>query len=55
MVADGLHEVVDGDPVHPAKATVLGAVKVIHQESTRLTCASVDVVPPPPARLARSG
>ena len=43
VVANGLHEVVDGDPVHPAKATVLGAVKVIHQESARLSCASVDV------------
>ena len=32
VVANGLHEVVDGDPVHPAKATVLGAVRVIHQE-----------------------
>jgi acyl transferase domain-containing protein/acyl carrier protein len=47
MVADGLHDVADGDPVHPGKATVLGAVKVIHQESTRLTCACIDVVPPP--------
>ncbi len=47
MVADGLHEVADGDPVHPGKATVLGAVKVIHQESPRLTCACIDVVPPP--------
>ena len=47
IVADGLHDVADGDPVHPGKATVLGAVKVIPQESTRLTCACVDVVPPP--------
>jgi acyl carrier protein len=45
-VANGLHEVMDGDPVHPAKATVLGAVRVIHQESAGLTCASVDVGPP---------
>ena len=45
MVADGLHDVADGDPVHPGKATVLGAVKVIHQESSRLTCAAIDVIP----------
>ncbi|MFL6235265.1 MAG: beta-ketoacyl synthase N-terminal-like domain-containing protein [Thermoanaerobaculia bacterium] len=45
MVADGLHDVLDGDPVHPAKATVLGAVRVIHQESARLTCATIDVRP----------
>ncbi len=51
VVANGLHEVVDGDPIHPAKATVLGAVKVIHQESARLTCASVDVSLSSPDRL----
>ncbi|MEA2604415.1 MAG: hypothetical protein QOF89_5407 [Acidobacteriota bacterium] len=51
VVANGLHEVVDGDPVHPAKATVLGAVRVIHQESARLSCASVDVSLSSPDRL----
>ncbi len=45
MVADGLYDLLDGDPVHPGKATVLGAVKVIHQESARLTCSAIDVVP----------
>ncbi|HSS78405.1 MAG TPA: beta-ketoacyl synthase N-terminal-like domain-containing protein [Thermoanaerobaculia bacterium] len=45
VVANGLHEVIDGDPVHPAKATVLGAVKVIHQESAGLSCSSVDIGP----------
>ncbi len=45
VAADGLFDVADGDPVHPAKATVLGAVKVIHQESVRLTCAAIDVRP----------
>ncbi|MFY9824776.1 MAG: beta-ketoacyl synthase N-terminal-like domain-containing protein [Thermoanaerobaculia bacterium] len=43
VVANGLHEVIDGDPVHPAKATVLGALKVIQQELPGLSCASVDV------------
>jgi acyl transferase domain-containing protein/acyl carrier protein len=46
LVADGLHEVIDGDPVHPGKATVLGPLKVVHQEVTRLACGSVDVVLP---------
>ncbi len=46
LVADGLHEVIDGDPVHPRKATVLGPLKVVHQEVTRLACGSVDVVLP---------
>lgn len=45
VVADGLFDVADGDPVHPGKATVLGAVKVIHQESVRLTCSAIDVRP----------
>jgi acyl transferase domain-containing protein/acyl carrier protein len=45
MAADGLFDLADGDPVHPAKATVLGAVKVIHQESARLTCSAIDVRP----------
>jgi acyl carrier protein len=47
VVADGLHEVMDGDPIHPAKATALGAVKVIPQESAGLSCASVDIGKPP--------
>ncbi|HSS50904.1 MAG TPA: phosphopantetheine-binding protein, partial [Thermoanaerobaculia bacterium] len=45
VVANGLHEVLDGDPVHPAKATVFGAVKVIPQESAGLSCSSVDIGP----------
>ncbi|HEY3569261.1 MAG TPA: KR domain-containing protein, partial [Thermoanaerobaculia bacterium] len=45
VAADGLFDVADGDPVHPAKGTVLGAAKVIHQESARLTCSGVDVRP----------
>ncbi len=53
MVADGLYDVVDGDPVHPGKATVLGAVKVIHQESARLTCTAIDVVPSAPGEDER--
>jgi acyl transferase domain-containing protein len=44
VVANGLHELVDGDPVHPGKGTLLGALKVIHQEVPRLQAGSVDVV-----------
>ncbi len=42
MVGDGLHEVLAGDRVEPAKAAVVGACKVIHQESSRLTCFTLD-------------
>jgi acyl transferase domain-containing protein len=42
-VASGLAEVVDGDPVHPAKAAVLGALKVMGQEMPGLACKGVDV------------
>lgn len=47
MVTAGTHEVLDGDRLVPARATVLGASKVIHQESRQLTCASIDVALPP--------
>ncbi len=43
MVTNGVHAVMDGDRVVPAKATVLGGCKVIHQESAQLTCTSIDV------------
>jgi acyl transferase domain-containing protein len=46
MVANHLHEVLDGDRVHPAKATVTGACKVVHQESSRLTCTGIEVALP---------
>jgi KR domain/Phosphopantetheine attachment site/Beta-ketoacyl synthase-like, N-terminal len=43
VVADGLADVADGDVVHPAKAALLGAVKVMGQELTGLACTAVDV------------
>jgi acyl transferase domain-containing protein len=43
LVANGLHELADGDPLHAGKATVLGALKVVHQEVPRLDCGSVDI------------
>ncbi len=48
VVTAGAHEVVDGDRVVPARAMVLGASRVIHQESRQLTCVSIDVALPPP-------
>jgi acyl transferase domain-containing protein len=52
VVTTGAHEVVDGDRVIPARATVLGASRVIHQESRQLTCVSLDVALPPPGSPA---
>jgi acyl transferase domain-containing protein/acyl carrier protein len=52
VVANGLHELVDGDPIHPGKATLLGALKVIHQEVPKLEIGSVDVAPGDLDRLA---
>jgi len=52
VAANGLHEIVDGDPVHPGKATLLGALKVVHQELPRVDCGSVDVALVSPERLA---
>ncbi len=45
MVGDGLHEILEGDRVQPAKAAGVGACRVIHQESSRLTCFSLDCRP----------
>ncbi len=46
LVADGLAPVVDGDAVHAGKATILGALKVVHQELPRLAIDAVDVALP---------
>jgi acyl transferase domain-containing protein/acyl carrier protein len=52
VVGNHLQEVLEGDPVVPAKAVLLGAVKVLHQETVRLTCGAVDVVLPEPGSPA---
>jgi acyl transferase domain-containing protein/acyl carrier protein len=52
VVTAGAHEVLEGDRVMPARASVLGACKVIHQESRQLTCASIDVGLPPAGSAA---
>ncbi|HEV8580077.1 MAG TPA: beta-ketoacyl synthase N-terminal-like domain-containing protein [Thermoanaerobaculia bacterium] len=45
VVGSRLHEILEGDRVQPAKAAVVGACKVVHQESSRLTCFSLDCTP----------
>jgi acyl transferase domain-containing protein/acyl carrier protein len=52
VVGNRLQEVLDGDAVEPAKAALLGAVKVIHQEAARLTCGAIDVALPEPGSPA---
>jgi acyl transferase domain-containing protein/acyl carrier protein len=52
VVGNHLQEILEGDPVVPAKAVVLGAVKILHQESPRLACGAVDVVLPEPGSPA---
>jgi acyl transferase domain-containing protein/acyl carrier protein len=52
VAANHLAEVVDGDLVVPAKAALLGACKVVHQESPRLTCGALDVLLPEPGSPA---
>ncbi|HVT15952.1 MAG TPA: beta-ketoacyl synthase N-terminal-like domain-containing protein [Thermoanaerobaculia bacterium] len=47
VAANGLAEVVDGDALHPGKATVLGALEVLHQEVPRLTAGAIDAALPP--------
>ena len=46
LVGNGLAQVLDGDPVYPAKAAALGAIKVVHQELPRLSIAAVDAALP---------
>jgi acyl transferase domain-containing protein len=53
LVANGLAEVLDGDAVHPGKATVLGALKVVRQELTRLAIGAIDLPPAGEAAVER--
>ncbi|WP_416671492.1 type I polyketide synthase [Egbenema bharatensis] len=46
IVSNHLHEVVGGEPLIPAKATLLGCCKVIPQEYPNLTCRSIDIEVP---------
>jgi acyl transferase domain-containing protein/acyl carrier protein len=46
VVTNSMQEVLGGDLLFPAKATVLGPCRVIPQEYQRINCRSVDVVLP---------
>jgi acyl transferase domain-containing protein len=48
VVSSGVQAVGEDDPVEPARATVLGACRVIPQEYVHVSCRSVDVIPPAP-------
>ena len=39
----GVHSVVGDEPLHPAKATVLGPVKTISQEHPHIRCVNIDL------------
>jgi acyl transferase domain-containing protein len=47
LVANGLSEL-DGGPLHPAKATALGALRIVHQEMPRLACGGLLIALPAP-------
>ncbi|MBA3914548.1 MAG: acyltransferase domain-containing protein, partial [Acidobacteriales bacterium] len=42
-VSSEMHTVLEADGVHPEKATLLGACRVIPQEDARITCSSIDI------------
>jgi acyl transferase domain-containing protein len=48
VVSSGVQAVGEGDPIEPARATLLGACRVIPQEYVHVSCRSVDVALPAP-------
>jgi acyl transferase domain-containing protein len=52
VVSSGVQAVGEGDPVEPARATLLGACRVIPQEYVHVSCRSVDVTIPAPGSPA---
>ncbi|MBZ4336623.1 SDR family NAD(P)-dependent oxidoreductase [Corallococcus sp. AS-1-12] len=46
VLTRGAQDVTGGEPLEPARATVLGACKVLPQEEPGLRCRVIDVVPP---------
>ncbi len=46
VISNNLQEVVDHDPLAPAKATLVGLCKVIPQEYPQIGCTSIDIVMP---------
>jgi len=49
VVASHLHDVAGGETIVPARAALLGLQKVVPLELPRVTCRSLDLVPPGPA------
>ncbi|UCH95007.1 MAG: KR domain-containing protein, partial [Candidatus Aminicenantes bacterium] len=47
-ISNNMHQVTGEEKLCPAKATLLGAVKVIPQEYTNIKCSSIDIVPRQP-------
>ncbi|MGC4098061.1 MAG: SDR family NAD(P)-dependent oxidoreductase [Nitrospira sp.] len=43
MLTSGLHDVTGEEPLHPERAPILGACRVIPQEYANLTCRAVDL------------
>lgn len=43
VLSSGLHDVTGNEPLHPERATLLGACRVIPQEYAALTCRMVDL------------
>ncbi|MGE5343096.1 MAG: SDR family NAD(P)-dependent oxidoreductase [Candidatus Omnitrophota bacterium] len=54
MVSNGLHRVIADEPLCPAKATVLGAVRVVRREYVNIACRSIDVTLPEPGSVNES-
>ncbi|WPB75854.1 beta-ketoacyl synthase N-terminal-like domain-containing protein [Archangium violaceum] len=52
VVADGLHAIMEGEPVLPLKSLVQGPLSVIPQELPGCTCRGIDVVPPAPGAVS---
>jgi acyl transferase domain-containing protein len=48
IVSSGIHLVTGGETLHPEKATILGAGKVIPLEYPTISCRSTDIVVPEP-------
>jgi len=46
IVTDSVYEVIGSEPLHPEQSTILGACKVIPQETPGIACRSIDFVLP---------
>jgi amino acid adenylation domain-containing protein len=48
VLTDNLHEVVGGEPLCPAKSTILGLINSIPQEYPEIQCVNIDILLPEP-------